>query len=238
MAMYYKRAILNRLLDKYERSKSYLDQGQGPSRRVQLRLFSKDFPGYDIEQPEVKETINSTVGELAAKGLVGFAWYKFEKGNIIEKVWLIQESIAEAYQEAERMPKSDRAAAILAMVREVGTGISAPWIKAYLSEAETHIAAHKSTLPFLPDDEKGAGDVLRALKAINDMNNTEDLERVFSLKCFGDSKYFERHVRKRVVGIVKKYLLFDVNNDDGEPLSDDEILSQIGIVKAPEQVDF
>ncbi len=235
--MDYKRVILNRLLDKYERSKSYLVQGQGSSRRVLLRLMSNEFPEYDVEQSETKNTINYVVQELAVKKLVGFAWYKHEKGNIIEKAWLIIESIDQACQEVGRIPKSDRAAAINAMVREVGASVSAAWIRAYLSEAEIHITAHKSTLPFLPDDEKGAGDILRALKAINDMNNTEDLERVFSLKCFGDSKHFERHVRKKVVGIVRKYLLSDANNG-GAPLSDDEVLSQIGIVKAPEQVDF
>lgn len=232
--MDYKKAILNILLDKFERSKSYLDNGS--SRRILLKLFSKEFPDYNIEKPEIRELINSIVKELEAKQLLGFEWLRFEKGNIIEKVWLRPENIDMAYQEAGRPPKSSRALAIHKMVRELKENISLSWIRKYLEDTESNIEIKKSASPFLPDDEKSAQAVLNALKAINDQNNEEYLERVFSLKCFGDSKFFEKHVRKKVVNIIKKYLLNDFNYI--EPLTDDEILAQVGIVRTPEQVDF
>jgi hypothetical protein len=232
--MDYKKAILNILLDKFERSKSYL--GNESSRRVLLKLFSKEFPAYNIEKPEIRELINSIVRELAAKEIVGFEWLKFEKGNIIAKVWLRLENIDMAYHEAGRPAKSGRALAILQAVRELKEHIGLPWIKQYLEATEAYIETNKSVSPFLPDDESGAQAVLNALQAINDQNNAEFLERVFSLKCFGDSKFFERQVRKRVVNILKKYLLSDF--DGVEPPSDAEILAQIGIVNSPEQIDF
>ncbi len=232
--MDYKKVILNILLDKFERSKSYLDNGS--SRRIFLKLFSKDFPDYNIEKPEIKELINSVVKELEVKQLVGFEWLKFEKGNIIEKVWLRPENINMAYQEAGRPPKSSKALTIHKMVRELKENISLSWIRKYLEDIESNIEVKKSASPFLPDDEKDAQAILNALKAINDQNNEEYLERVFSLKCFGDSKFFEKHVRKKIVTIIKKYLLNDF--DYIEPLADDETLAQVGIVRSPEQVDF
>jgi hypothetical protein len=232
--MDYKKAILNILLDKFERSKSYL--GNQSSRRILLNLFSKEFPGYNIEKPEIREFINSIVRELEAEEIIGFEWLKFEKGNIIEKVWLRLENIDAAYREAGRASKSHRALVILQMVRELKEHISLPWVKQYLEDTEANIETHKSASPFLPEDERGAQAVLNALKVIDAHHNEEYLERVFSLKCFGDSKFFEKQVRKRVVNILKRYLPGDL--DGIEPPSDDEILAQIGIVSSPEQIDF
>jgi hypothetical protein len=78
--------------------------------------------------------------------------------------------------------------------------------------------------------------VLRALQGINDQRPGEYLERVFSLRCFGDSKYFENNARGRAISIIRRYL---VGEDTVlEAPSDDEILSQVGIVKSPEQIEF
>ncbi len=232
--MDYKKVLLNKLLDKFERSTSYLNEGS--SRRVLIKLCSKEFPEYDIEKSEIKELINSIVRELEAQELVGFEWLKFEKGNIIEKVWLRPETINLAYKEAGRPLKSGRAFAIFKMVQELKTSISLPWISKYLEETESNIETYKCSTPLLPDDEKSARAILDALKAIDDQNNEEVLERVFSLRCFGDSKFFEKNVRKKVVSIIKNYLLCDY--DYIEPPTEDEILAQVGIVKSPKQIDF
>jgi hypothetical protein len=232
--MDYKGVLLNRLLDKYERSKSYL--GADSSRRVLLKLCSEEFPEYDIEKPELKELINSIVEKLASNDLVGYQWLKYEKGNIIEKVWLKLDKVEMVYKEAGRLPKSGRVLAILEMVKELKEHISIPWITRYLEDTESNIDAKKSVTPFLPDDEKEAQAVLGAIKAIHDQNNEECLERVFSVRCFGDSKFFERSVKKRVIDIIRNYLL--KSYDLIESPSDDEILAQVGIVKAPEQVEF
>lgn len=233
--MDYKRLILNRLLDKYERSKLYLGEGT-LNRRVLLKMNKKEFPEYDVEVSDIRELVNSIVKELSEKCILDFAWLKYEKNNIIEKVWLRMDNILEAYREAARTPKSIRTDAILNLVRDYREHITAAWILSFLNDAESCITLRKSLSPLLPDDERSAKAVLDALKAINDKDDEECLERVFSIRCFGDSKYFERNVRKRIVGIVDKY--FILNSSDSEILSDDEILAQIGIVKSAEQIEF
>jgi len=68
MNMNYKNLILTRLLDKYEKSKFYLDKNK-LNRRILLKLNSSEFPEYDIENTEVKEHINSVIDELYRNGL-------------------------------------------------------------------------------------------------------------------------------------------------------------------------
>jgi hypothetical protein len=232
--MDYKKLLLNRLLDKFERSKSYLDAGV--SRRVMLKLGSADYPEYDIENSTIREIVNAGVMELNKKGILGYEWLKYEQGNIIHRVWLKPERVEDAYQEAGRMAKRKKAEAVLDLVGKSGKKITTPWIKKFLKDAEAGIAEKKSTAPFLPDDPEAAGAILTALEGIDGINNEEFLERVFSLKCFGDSKYFERNVKKKIVRLIKKYLI----EEDHDPglLSEEEVLAQVGIVKAPELIEF
>jgi len=231
--MDYKKIILNKLLDKFEKSKAYPDGGS--TRRILLKFSSREFPEYDIEKPEMRELINSIVQELGDRGLVGFEWLKFERGNIVAQVWLNPDQIAPAYREAGRQPKSDRAFLILEMARDLKESVSLPWLQRYLEDTVANLEKSKSAPPYLPDDPADSEAVLKALWAINDQDNEECLERVFSLRCFGDSKFFTRRARKRVIGIIRNYLPRDW---EGETPSDDEILAQVGIVRSPEQIEF
>lgn len=233
--MDYKRLILNRLLDKFERSKLFLGEGT-LNRRVLLKFNKREFPEYDVEVSEIRELVNSIVKELSEKNILDFTWLKYEKNNIIEKVWLRTDNIEEAYREAARVPKSVRADTIISLVRDYKENVTAAWIRSFLEDAESCIEATKSLSPLLPDDEKVARAVLDALKTINDKEDEECLERVFSIRCFGDSKYFERNVKKRIVSIVAKYFIPDGKGIENR--SDDEILAQIGIVKSAEQIEF
>lgn len=58
------------------------------------------------------------------------------------------------------------------------------------------------------------------------------MKRVFSIRCFGDSKHFERVVETRLLRILKKYL------DCDDQTLDEQLLNLIGIVKYPEQFEF
>lgn len=232
--MDYKKLLLNRLLDKFEKSKAYLDTSV--SRRIMLKLGSSDYPEYDIESSKTREIINSAVSELSQKGILGYEWLKYEQGNIMQKVWLKLDKVEEAYKEAGRVPKSKKASAVLDMVRKSKEKISTSWINEFLETAEASIVKKRSTSPFFPDDYEVTKAILIALEAIDQNRNEEFLERVFSLKCYGDSKYFERNVKSKVVSIIKNYYLKEENNPG--LLSEEEVLAQIGIVKAPETIEF
>lgn len=235
--MDYKNLLLNRLLDKFEKSKAYLEEDTA-RRRVLVNLGAPEFPDYDIEKNDIRELINSIVLELQEKGLVGYTWLKHERGNIIDKVWLSLENISGVYREAARIPKGEKAEAILTQVRTCRERVTQGWIIDFLNDVEKALIAKKSPLPYLSLEPDQARAVLRALQAINDKGEAELLERVFSLRCFGDSKVFERQARKKVLEVIRRYLLNDMVGEGDHELTDEEILVQVGIVRNPEQVEF
>jgi hypothetical protein len=232
--MSHKQLLLDKLLDKFEKSRAYLDESAA-RRRVMINL-STEFPEYDIEKSETRSLVNSIVHDLGEQGMVGYEWLKHEDENILCRVWLRLDNLSRAYQEAGRIPKKEKADAILSMIRDHSQSVTLPWLNKFLSVARATIEARKSAAPFLSDDVEQAKAVLTALQGINDQRDEECLERVFSLKCFGNSKYFENNVRGKVAGILRKYLIDD--DGDPEPPSDDEVLSQAGIVRSPEQIEF
>jgi len=232
--MDFKKIVLNRLLDKYERSRAYLE-GES-ARRIMLKLCSGDMPEYNLEDTSIRELVNSTVQGLAEDGIVKFEWMKFERGNIIDRVWLCLDKTYDAYREAGRVPKKEKADLVLDGIREFLPSITQPWIENFLKEAFDGIDAKKSITPYLPGNTDTALAVLKALLAIDHLDGEECPERVFSIKVFGDSKYFERYVKKRIAGIIRQYLVKE--RDFIERPADDEMLAQVGIVKAFEQVEF
>lgn len=239
--MDHKILLLNRLLDKYEKSKAYLDPGV--KRRIMLTLGSVDYPEYDIENSLKREIINAAVLELSEKGLLQYEWLKHERGNIIAKAWLQLDRAGVAYRECGRVPKSAKASAVLQLVQNSRQKVISPWIIHFLEDTLTRIEKKKSPLPHLPEDPQQAQEILQALEDVEqigkDPANVECLERVFSLKCYGDSKYFERHVKRKIIAIIKKYLLIEGNSvHDYEEIGDEEVLRQVGIVKAPELMEF
>ena len=232
--MDYKKLLLNRLLDRFEKSKRYLDASV--SRRTMLNLKAPDYPEYNIENSRTREIINAAVQELNHQGIVGYEWLKYEHGNIIDRVWLQPDKTKEAYKEAGRVPKSEKAAAVLDIVQKYKLKVTSPWIKEFLENAEAGIETKKSVSPYFPEDYEITKAILIALEALDQKEDEECLERVFSLRCYGDSKYFERHTKKKIIEVIKKYFLAE--EKDFGMLGDEEILALVGIVKAPELMEF
>ena len=131
--MNYKKLLLDRLLDRYEKSRSYSLQTIS-NRRILVKLLQGDFPEYNVEKTDVRETINSVIQECASRELVEYSWLKHEKGNIIEKVWLRLDSLEKAYSDISRTPKGDIVGDILAMVIKAQNEVKSDWINKYLRD--------------------------------------------------------------------------------------------------------
>lgn len=231
-----KKQILNALLDKYEKSKTFKEDVLY-ARRIMIKLYDNgdsDFRAYNIENAEVKDTYNRAVIALKSDGIVNYEWMKFESDNIIARAWLVIERVADAYAQAGRKPKLDSVMEMLAFIEVISQGVTTKWVSEYYDRVYSSIKKRRSITSALPNDVEIAHDVLRAIKMIDGFQNDEILERAFSVKCFGDSKRFERAVKKRVVGIVRKYC---VDDPDGE-LLDEDVLRQVGIIKGPEIIEF
>ena len=71
--MNYKSLIINRLLDKYEKSKSLVEQS---NRRVILKM--NDFEQYDIENYETKKILHDVIFDLKNKNIIDYSWKEHE----------------------------------------------------------------------------------------------------------------------------------------------------------------
>lgn len=227
--------LLHVLLDKYERGTGYV-QGKKPVQRIKLNLYNRgksDFKPYDIEKSEIRNQFNEEVVALHGIRLVDFKWMAAEQGHIIAEVWLVFEQLGEAYRLLGRTPKGDTVDEVILLLMEAQEKVTSSWLLAYLDGLSETILRKRSVGSLLPDSLDETKDFLCALVTVDHLSEDEILERVFSIRCFGDSKRFESAIRPRFIGVLKRHL-----DDIDEDAKDEEILRRVGIVKYPEQMEF
>jgi hypothetical protein len=108
------------------------------------------------------------------------------------------------------------------------------WIKDYLQDLYKNITCKNKKLlsgALLPILRVERNNLFKALMFTDCNGGNIILERVFSIRCFGNSKQFEK-MRKRFVDIIKKYA--DCEND----ASEEDLLRIAGIVRYSEQFEF
>lgn len=225
--MDYKEIILNTLLTKYEKSKSYLND---VNRRIIIKVNKKIC--YNTEKYDDKILFHNIVKDLERKHLIDFSWIKYEEENLLNEIWLNKENIEKAYQEIGRKnPKQDYKV-ILKYFKN--TEFKEQWIKNFCIDMEKYMLEKQKENTLLPKEK--AEKILIALKEIDNRKNINNiLKRSFSMKCYKDSKYFERNIESNLIRIMKKYYNWD---NFEEELNDAEILEQVGIVKYPEAVEL
>ena len=72
--MNYKKILLEKLLDKYERSKSLYEE---TNRRKKLKM--KNVKEYNIENYETKKFFHDSIYELKRDGIIDYSWEPYEK---------------------------------------------------------------------------------------------------------------------------------------------------------------
>ena len=226
--------LITALLNKYERS-SFFRTGAVPTKRILLKLYENgkcEFSDYNIENSEQRIHVNECIQALAQKGFVRFEWMKGEENHIMSKVWLNIEKLQNIYCFAHRQPQSDFLSNVEAELTECMESIRLQWIKDYLQDTSGYIRQNRKLNALVPENAQDRKSLLQALRYIDANKDNELLKRVFSVRCFGDSKHFERVVETRLLRILKKYL------DCDDQTTDEQLLNQIGIVKYPEQFEF
>ncbi len=226
--------LITALLNKYERS-SFFRTATTPTKRILLKLYENgkcEFSDYDIENSERRIHINECVQALAQKGFIRFEWMKGEESHILSKVWLNMEELQNAYRFAHRQPQNDFLSNVEAELAECMESIQSQWIKDFLQDICGYIQQKRKIHALIPENVQDRNSLLQALQYIDANKDNELLKRVFSVRCFGDSKHFERVVEARLLRILKKYL------DCDDQTTDEQLLNLIGIVKYPEQFEF
>jgi hypothetical protein len=235
----YEKEIISLLLDKYEAGSSFRKDIK-PVRRIMLKFYDSgvsDYPAYDIEKPEQRERINKAVLALGEAGLVFYEWMKGEGGHFIARVWLNLENINKAYTFLDRRPANDIAGEVCLEILDVLGEVKSIWIRRFLEESCEAISRRRAVGQGgpgsrIPRSREERQDLFRVLRFVDSLGETEMLERVFSMRCFGDSKKFETGVKKRLLDIVRHYADWD------DETREDELLRFAGIVRYPQQFEF
>lgn len=216
----YKEAILSRLLDKYERSKSFIGDNK-VNQQFSLQL-SKEFPEYsdDSKIQEVK-AIESAVSDLSSANLITI---RKARNGVLSHVSLNTEAIANAYLVLKRTPKKDINDEMTALL--IAYSAKNELLADYCSKQLARIASNKKVEHFNGSIEEFE-QILMALAEVFSVTQ-ETFQRDFSIKLYGDSKTFER-IRGPVVSILYEY---------GDFPAKETILEDLNIVSNPGHVFF
>lgn len=214
----YESIILNALLDRYERSKSFTgDNKVNQQFTVKLvKLFDKydDAAEYDLFV-----AIRDAVSALAEQGFVTISC---RKNGVADRVTLNLQSLPQIYTALGRKPKADIHDALHNLLMK------------YQADNDTLSAFCKAQLERIAQNKKAEffdGDMLEyenLLKAISEVFNVRDETyiRDFSVRIYGDSKAFEK-IRNKVVSLLFQY---------GDFPEKDTILEDLNIVRNPGHV--
>lgn len=228
-----KQVILNRLLDKYEKSKHLLQPGTS-NRRVMLQTERKDLPEYNYENAQIRDSFNLAAKELEQQGLIELEWLQGRKVMMVLALRLDPDSIHRAYQLANRLHPRERAEKVCSLVKQALSGIQTPWISRWREELCAQAEQTYRVPAFCRDDFSALKDLLTAMVRFDTIADDGMTKRAFSILCYQDSKYFERFVENEFLRIAVK-----MDNTLGErcalePMSPRDQLSYLGIYASPE----
>ncbi len=181
--------FLNKLLDKYEKSKKFNDSNK-VNRKISL-LVSKVYPAYLNESDyDTFVKINEAIEFLKREELVTLK----AKDCVIEQIVLKEQNIDKCYKLINRQPKkqsNDNLLEILTGFENVNDVLAD-----YITEQKQALKDNKA-IKFYNGNLADYQKFLRAVQAV--MNNQEEIYvREFSIKLFGDSKTFE-HMESSII---------------------------------------
>ncbi len=214
----YKKQILNCLLDKYERSKSFTgDNKRGQSFSVKL---IKLFPKYgDEAEYDLYISINEVTQELERCEYISLSK---KKNGVIDSVTLNTHKLNEIYAFISRIPKSDTNERLLHLLTMYANKNEV--LAEYCQSQIDRIQCNKKA-EYFDGDFTEYENILKAVSEIFDIPE-EIYIRDFSVKVFGDSKVFER-IKHMVTRLLFQY---------GDFPQEETILEDLNIVKNPGHV--
>ena len=213
--MNYKKTILAHLLDKYERSKTFIGDNK-TRQRFSVKLI-KLFPKYgDEAEYELFQKLNEAVHDLAEMNFISF---KCKKNEVIDTVSLNLSRLDDIYVFLSRIPKAETNSELIRLLDTYSK--KHELLTRFCTAQRERISKNKKPEYFdgnIAEFEK----LLKAVSMVFEVKE-EMFIRDFSIKVFGDSKTFEA-----IKGKVKR-LLFQY----GDFPDEDTVLEYLNIVKNP-----
>lgn len=205
------KVILNKLVDKYERSKTHLDQNKvNQTFKVKIKQLCPEYG--DDSNYDIFEKVNDACELLKCLNYVN---YSKGRNKVIDVVYLNKECIDDIYLYLNRKSKKDHSL----------------WIKEVLSKYEKHHFLQ----PYVTNqyerltkgqkvegDDESFDDLLKLIAYVSG-NEHEIFERELSVHLFKDSKRIHT-LKARALTIMDKY---------GDYANKDSIFEECNVLKMP-----
>jgi len=216
----YEQALLDTLLDKYEKSKSFTGDNK-VNQKFTVKTVSL-FPQYaDHANFEVFQAVNEAVDVLVRKKLISA---KVNKAHVCTEVQLNIAAIDEAYHYIGRTRKRDLNNAVLTMLEEYRDKNEI--LRRYCESQIERISVNKP-IQFFSADLQEFEHILFAADRLFEVDS-ETFARDFSVRVFKDSKLFDR-ISAKVVNLLFEY---------GDFPEKTQVLESLNIIKNPTYVNF
>lgn len=214
-----KKKLLNKLIDKYESSKSFI--GQNKVNQSFSVNPGKLFPKYkDCAEVGFFSELNEALSDLEKAGYVSVSW---GSGKVAESVSLNVESIDAIYSILGRTSRKQTQAWLEKTLNSFSQN-ACPLLQDYINRQKERISKNKN-VEFFNFNEKDFEDLLHAVNFIQ-TNSNEILIRNVSLALFLDSKRLE-NIQSTVESLMREY---------GDYEGCEDIFAECNVVKTPTQV--
>lgn len=214
----YSKRILNKLLDKYEASKSFA--GQNIVTQNFYLYIASEFPKYkDDSDFDTFFDINVALSELKRR-----RWIQFEEGrnDIVKRISLNLQYLQAIYDALQRISKEDDNLWLKLILEEYANSTSI--LSEYANNQIDKIFTNKK-VEFYCGNHQNYQDVLKICEIIAS-NKTEIYIRDLSIKIFGDSKRLEQ-IQGRVESLLYQCGTYEEKKS---------VFEECGVVKTPTYV--
>jgi hypothetical protein len=216
----YEKKIINRLIDKYEKSKSFI--GENKVNQIFAVKISSLFPKYtDHSNYDVFQGVNEAVDIMVRKS---FVHAKANTAHIYNNITLNIDNLKETYNYIGRVPKRDINREVTNLLEKYENRNEI--LNKYCTGQYDRICSNKS-IEFFNDNLEELENILIAVDELFKVD-TETFVRDFSVRVFRDSKVFEKIATKATA------LIYDY----GDFPERDQVLGNLNIIKNPTYVNF
>ena len=214
-----KKKLLNKLIDKYETSKSFIGQNK-VCQKFSINP-SKLFPKYSNDaEVEFFSDLNESIRDLEKTELVSVDWLR---GGVAGSVSLNIRNLDAAYKYIGRQPRKQIQERVLSILNECQES-ACPLLSDFILAQKKRIELNQN-VEYFNSDENDFKNLIRAVDFIQ-KNEDEILIRNASLSLFRDSKQLETMV-PTIESLMRKY---------GDYEGCEDILAECNVVKTPTQV--
>ena len=222
---------LHALLDRHERRRDY-GRREKSDRRVLLPVNKRGFPLYfHVSDSSYRQMFNQEMEALERCRWVELDWVRFDRGNTLQRIALLEEALPAIYRALGRKPRKQlyrEAASLLAEYEK-----TAP---AELHRLCRELGERLGSLQPLPPPLRAEQpqlfqEYLEGLGAFFEARDSDIARRLLSVRLYGDSKRWEQ-LQGGILQLARSFCL----PPEEAALDDATLLAERGIIDHPSHI--